>query len=47
MKILLQPEAKTISNYELAKNQEYLLNLLNKIACLKLVLNKKISSYSR
>lgn len=47
MKILLQPEAKTISNYELAKNQEYLLNLLNKIAQFKFVLNKKISSCSR
>ena len=30
MKILLQTEAKTISNYELAENQKYLINLLNK-----------------
>lgn len=47
MKILLQPEAKTISNYELAKNQKYLLDLLNKIAHLNFVSNKKISSCSR
>lgn len=31
MKIILQPEATTISNYELAKNQEYLVSILTKI----------------
>lgn len=31
MKILLQTEAKTISNEELAKNQEDLINMLTKV----------------
>ena len=47
MKILLQTEAKTISNYELAKNQKYLIDLLNKIAHLRFVFNRKLSSSSQ
>lgn len=31
MKILLQPEARTISNEELAKNQKDLVNMLTKV----------------
>lgn len=31
MKIILQREAKTISNQELLENQEYLIGLLDKI----------------
>ncbi len=31
MKILLQPEAKKISNYELERNQQYLIELYRKI----------------
>jgi len=34
MKILLQPEAETISNEELLNNQKYLIDLLTKIYCL-------------
>ena len=47
MKILLQTEAKTISNAELVKNQEYLVNLLGRIWSLKPILNKKAFSSSR
>ena len=47
MKIILQTEAKTISNAELAENQKYLIDLLNKIGCLKFVQNKKLSSSSQ
>ncbi len=31
MKILLQPEARNISDCELKKNQQYLIDLINKI----------------
>ncbi len=31
MKIILQPEAKTISDRELFDNQKYLINLIDKI----------------
>ena len=41
MKIILQPEAKTISNEELAKNQEDLINMLNKLYCITFRLPKK------
>ena len=47
MKIILQTEAKTISNAEIAENQKYLIDLLNKIGRLKLVRNKKLSSSSQ
>ncbi len=32
MKILLQPEAKTIGNRELIENQKYLINLVEKLS---------------
>ena len=35
MKILLQTEAKTISNAELARNQKYLIDLIQKLNCIK------------
>lgn len=31
MKIILQPEAKTISNLEIAENQQYLLTFFSKV----------------
>ena len=34
MKILLQPEAETISDRDLAKNQQYLIDLLVRISSL-------------
>ncbi len=37
MKILLQPEAKTISNDKLAKNQEFLLGILTRVSPFKLM----------
>jgi hypothetical protein len=40
MKTLLQTEARTISNAELAENQKYLIDLLVKIGFLKPTSNK-------
>ena len=36
MKIILQSEAKTISNQKLTRNQKDLMNLINKVTHLKL-----------
>ena len=46
MKILLQTEARTVSNDELAKNQKYLIDLLTKVGHLKVVSKKSFSSSS-
>lgn len=43
MKIILQPEARTISNLELADNQRYLIDLLDKISPFRFGLRKKRS----
>ena len=42
MKILLQTEAKTISNAELARNQKYLIDLIQKLNCIKFNLQHNI-----
>lgn len=41
MKIILQPEAKIISNRELVENQKYLMNLINKVGNFSFRLPKK------
>ena len=46
MKILLQPEANTISDRELANNQRYLINLLEKIG-LGLNLKRRVTSTNK
>ena len=46
MKILLQSEAKTVSNRELANNQKYLINLLEKFS-LGLNLRRRVASISK
>lgn len=43
MKIILQSEARTISNRELAKNQKDLIEFVTKITHFKLALPKKVS----
>ena len=44
MKILLQTEAKTISNRELIENQRYLINLINKIDNFGFKSSKKVKA---
>ena len=46
MKILLQTEARTISNSELANNQRYLIDLINKISRFRFVWSKNNPSSS-
>ena len=41
MQILLQPEARNLSNQEIAKNYRYLINLLSKISSIKHNFGKK------
>lgn len=41
MKILLQSEAKTITNRELFENQKYLIDLINKMSNFSFRLPKK------
>lgn len=44
MKIILQPEARTISNLELANNQKYLIDLFIKLGQFRLVSHGRPSS---
>ncbi len=41
MKILLQPEARTISNDKLAKNQEFLIRILTGLSHFKFKASRK------
>lgn len=47
MKIILQPEARTVSNQELANNQQYLINLFAIISQVRLPWRNNRPSSSR